>query len=53
MSYFQKPKGSEEVMVNEIRPFLVVMLLPLLLATQLMAANRFRRSKDYDQSESK
>jgi hypothetical protein len=34
MSYIQKPKGSEEVKVIEIRRFLIVMLLPLLLATQ-------------------
>jgi hypothetical protein len=33
MSYIQKPNGSEEVKVNEIRRLLVVMLLPLLLAT--------------------
>jgi pimeloyl-ACP methyl ester carboxylesterase len=45
MSYIQKPKGSEEVKVNEICRFLVLMLLPLLLATQPMASNSSDQAK--------
>jgi len=39
MSYIQKPKDREKVTVSESRRFWVVLVVPLLLAAQVMAAN--------------
>ena len=45
MSYIRKPKGSEGVKLSEIRRFWVVLLVSLLLATQVMAANSSDEAK--------